>query len=91
VTLLILIPVTLFAEEVVAVAPVIADPTGIIAMIKAAPWYGIAVMVVGAMKFLTPFIPDAFMDKYPPLKYLNTAFNWLALNVFNDKNEKKKV
>lgn len=93
VMLLVLVPALLFGEEITPVAeavlPAASDPTGLLVMIKAAPWYGIAVMVVGALKFITPFISDEFMGKYPILKFLNTGLNWLALNVFGDKNQKK--
>lgn len=82
--ILVLIPAMLFAQEVVA--PVVAEPKGILDTFTAQPWFAIAGEIVLFFNGLTMIIPNAWSEKIRFFGKMVMVFDWLALNVFANKN-----
>lgn len=89
--LIVLFPTVLFAQEVapiVANAGIVAkEASGVMDAFTSQPWFAIAGEIVLFANGLTMLIPDAWAAKIPGINYLNTLLNWLAMNVFKNKNQ----
>lgn len=79
--IVVLFPSVLFAQEVAPAVEAVAFS------FVDQPWYAIAGEVVVFANAVTMIIPDSWASKIPGLNYLNTLLNWLAMNVFKNKNQ----
>ena len=52
-------------------------------------WFGIACTVVALANTITMTLTDQYAEKIPFIGKIWTVLNWLSLNVFHNKNEKK--
>lgn len=56
-------------------------------MFTSQPWYAIAGEIIMFANVVTMAIPNAWSAKIPGFKYVVMGLDWLALNVFANKNK----
>lgn len=83
--LAVFIPMWALAQEI-AVDPTSGMIAQLVAWVQSQAWYTVMFAVIGAANAVSMWVPDEYMEKYPPLRYLNMGLNWLSANVFFNKN-----
>lgn len=88
--LFLVMPIILLLIPVLVLAQAAVDPSAPLGMLQSwlesQSWFVIAATIIGGMKMITLWISDRWADKYPITKAINGVFNYLALNLFRDKN-----
>lgn len=51
-------------------------------------WFSTAAQVMAVATMITMWVSDKWVDKYPWLKPVNAAMNFLSGNIFRNKNKK---
>ena len=57
--------------------------------VEAQSWFSMACVVVTIASSVTLTLKDEYAEKLPIIGKIWPILNWMSLNVFNNKNEKK--
>ena len=59
--------------------------------VESQSWFSMACVVVTIASSVTLTLKDEYAEKLPIIGKIWPILNWMSLNVFNNKNEKKRL